>query len=393
MIKLKIFLGLVMLIALINCRMQRQVWFSDIQRENGRKADEITRMYIDKYGSVYPPDEFVPRDAFFDPQGLGNEWKEIPGNGNLLDYYSTHPLAYSILALKYGVQNPPADSTGFNTIQKGIIKAYSDGLNQKLAASESNTLVILVHGFNEPNATEDFALLREKIKAVNDSDFVYLDAYWDGLTANGKPPFLVGIWGRAQLNSGYAAVALRQVLADIRPDAKIRVIAHSLGSSVGTGMLFNTYEKFRNPPKNLIKRTLSSPVSPSRDIRLGMIAPAIPGTNTFRHFLKRGRDTIKKEQNNIQRIILGINTRDFAVSKVVGLSEKGGSTSLGGSNKEFYKTKEMFIDSLGYTPEEATLLFQKVDFYNDSEYRSEHGLRFYLMQEQAKNEFLHKMLE
>ncbi|TXF77757.1 alpha/beta hydrolase [Chryseobacterium sp.] len=393
MAKCKIFLGITMLLVLINCRMQRQVWFSDIQRENRHKTDGITRIYIDKYGSIYPPDELVPRDAFFDPHGLGTEWKEIQGNGNLLDYYRTHPLAYNALALKYGVHNTTADSTGFNAVQKGIIKAYSDGLNQKLAASESNTLVILVHGFNEPNATADFALLREKIREVNNRDFVYLEVYWDGLTANGKPPFLVGIWGRAQLNSGYAALALRQVLADISPDAKIRLIAHSLGSSVGTGVLFNTYEKFRDPPQDLIKKTLSGPVSPSRDIRLGMIAPAIPGTNTFRHFFKRGSGSVTKDQNNIQRVVLGINTRDFAVSKVVGLSEKGGSTSLGGSPKEFDKTKEMLTDSLGYTPEEAALLFQKVDFYNDSEYKSEHGLRFYLMQEQAKNEFLQKMLE
>lgn len=384
---------IVIALLLSSCNIQKQVWFSDIQQKHEKSDDDISRVYIDKYGYVYPKNQYVPKDKFFDPENNGSHLKELKKNGNLWDYFKNNNAEYNRLAANYNVNSKKIDSIAFDAIQENIIKQLVEKVKEKLAKSKDNTLVVLVHGFNVDDGTESFNLLRKEIECNKKNEYIYLDVYWDGLDAKDNLPFLKTIWGKAQLNSAFVAITLRRIIAKLDNETKIRVIAHSLGSSVATGALFNTYAKFKCPPADLIKENLHFPTSTARDIRIGLIAPAIPGKNTFTYFNERGKSIMTKDKNNISKIVLGINTKDFAVTKGIGISKKMGATSLGGSKKEYAQTKKMFVDSLNYTPQEANRLFQKVDFNNTSKYKREHGIKYYFYQVEAKNDFLKAMFD
>lgn len=373
---------------LSSCNIQKQVWFSDVQKNHQQNDDGISRIYIDKYGYLYPQNQYIPKDQFFDPQKNGSDLKELVTNGNLWDYFKNNSTEYNKLAVNYNVNSKQIDSAAFEIIQENIIVKYADEIKQKLAKSKDNTLVVLIHGFNVADGTENFDVLRKEINSYKKNDFIYLDVFWDGLDAGNNLPFLKTIWGKAQLNSNYVAIALRRVLANLDQSTKIRVVAHSMGTGVATGAVFNTYKKFKCPPVDIIKENIMNPTSISKDIRLGLIAPAIPGQNTFINFFERGQIQLTKETNNINRIVLGINTKDIAVTKGLNLSKIAGSTSLGGDKNEYDKTKKIFVKKLNYTPAETDQIFQKVNFNNDSDYKKKHGIKYYFMQESKKIEFL-----
>ncbi|WP_332454411.1 alpha/beta hydrolase [Chryseobacterium aquaticum] len=373
---------------LSSCNIQKQVWFSDIQQKHEKIDDGISRVYIDKYGYVYPENQYVSKDKFFDPKNNGSDLKELTTNGNLWDYYKNDSAEYHQLAAKYKVIIKKIDSVAFDAIQENIITQHVDQLKEKLGKSEDNTLVVLVHGFNVEDGTEDFNFLKKEINTYKTNDYVYLDVYWDGNTTGNLAAPLKTIWGKAQLNSGYVAMALRRILAKMDTNTRIKIIAHSLGSSVTTGALFSTYSKFKYPPVDLIKENLKYPTSNARDIRLGLIAPAIPGENTFVNFFERGQVHINKETNTISKIVLGININDIAVSKAIRMSKKMGSTSLGGDKDEYENTKAMLVKKLQYTQNEADQLLQKVEFTNAPKYKSAHGIKYYFMQDDKKNDFL-----
>lgn len=387
---LTLFVGILLL---SSCNIQKQVWFSDIQQKNEKSDDGISRVYIDKYGYVYPENQYVSKDKFFDPKNNGSHLKELTTNGNLWDYYKNDSAEYHQLAAKYNINTKKIDSVAFDAIQENIITQHVDQLKEKLGKSKDNTLVVLVHGFNVEDGTEDFNFLKKEINAYTTNDYVYLDVYWDGNTAGKFAAPLKTIWGTAQLNSGYVAMALRRILAKMDNNTKIKIIAHSLGSSVTTGALFNTYSKFKNPPADLIKENLKYPTSNARDIKLGLIAPAIPGENTFVNFFERGQVHINKETNTINKIVLGININDIAVKKGIRMSKKMGSTSLGGDKDEYKNTKAMLVNKLQYTQSEADQLLEKVDFSNKTKHKSAHGIKCYFMQNEKKVDFLKAMFD
>ncbi len=244
----------------------------------------------------------------------------------------------------YGVSADSSDEAAYREVQRRIRDRYVNRIYQTIIEQHAGRLVYLVHGFNDTMAEQEYVQLRDTIRNKHypsDSKPVYVDIHWDGLNAHtfdGLP--VAKVWGAAMLNSRFVSISLRNLMTAEEQKTKIRtiIITHSLGGGVALGAVFNTVYKW--DLLNLItpeadKKRLQSMIltpTPAAPLRIGVIAPAIPGESTFIDFNRRGPVIIDPAQNNIGRVVIGYNYKDYAVSKQlmdVNLSVIYGSTSLG----------------------------------------------------------------
>jgi hypothetical protein len=358
---------------------QKQVWLGGLQATHN--AEKVLRIYFDKKGDLYPDlGNPIPYNDFFDPTGTRDFYDEHNGNGNLESYYCHFPDRLKELAQLYHVPEEKECSSTFMKIQEKINANYGYRLNYLL--NQSKTLIVLIHGFNDPNPTGDFQQLRSIIKKTCPTiEAVYLEVYWDGLTANQGSPQYAGIWARAQYNSGNVAIGLRMLLSQIRVNTHIRIITHSLGASVATGALFNTNSKWNHKEyEDFSKKT---PVTNHNDIRLGMIAPAIPGATTFMDFNQRGKLEMDSNTNHINKIIIGYNRNDYAVTKRTwGRDHSGifGSTSLGCDCGDEFNSSRTELIKCTHSAYYVDHLFFRHDFTQISKWAlEEHNLYYYLI--------------
>jgi hypothetical protein len=397
---------------------QRQVWLGPLQQTHLADKERVVRVYFDKQGNLYPgTEDFVPAKNFFDPLAAKKTFKEKPLTANLETYFTSHTAALEKLFLHWC---PAAMAAGlakdsFYAVQYFIRKNYAHDLEKAFALQKEKILVLMIHGFNSPNPTGEYQMMRNAIRkqGYDKGNFVYLEVYWDGLTANQGNPVFEGIWKKALQNSAYAALGLRRLLTILDPDIQIVIITHSLGASVGTGALFNAETKwtkrgFKNVGKKLgyeygqnFFDSLRSIPAPRQECRLGMIAPAIPGYNSFIDFNKRNPE-ITPAQNNISRAVVGYNVNDFAVTKrlfKVDMARYFGSTSLG-CNKyhkgktEMQRTEEALLQN-GYSAADVRQILWPVDYsrYGKKIKSEEHGLYYYLSDTLCTDEFLKKLFE
>lgn len=387
---------------LYGCVAQNQLWFGN-RRQNQGNQNNVVRVYIDKRGSFYPDADFsIPKKEFIKGESkcLNISTKEY--NGNLKSYFLAKTTRIDSLSKHYNVNTNIPSKEQFKAVQVKILENLSNTIESLKQANNTNELVILIHGYNADYPTPNYYELENYIEHFKpDKRRVFLEVYWDGLTDKGKGFSAMKIWSTAQMNSSYVANAVRKIINCIDVTTKVRLITHSLGASVGTGALFNTTSKWTNVEEKGYYEDMMKTLAPTqKDIRLGMIAPAIPGTTTFKDFNHRKdtrtnqNDTILPVNNNIKRVIIGYKETDEALSKKFlkkkrYLSKKVGATSLGANvetdgQSEIDRTKDTMI-SIGYNSE--NLPVYEVDF-KDNTYPDEHGLHFYMQNKYALDQFL-----
>lgn len=364
------------LILLSGCSaQQKQIWLTEIYNTHEVDSENVIRMYLDEHGSIYPDHSiYIPYKDFFAEKAINldsqkKEKLDDELNGNL-DFYFTgrsykdgsNVLCYEVddirsseLAAFYGIEQGLSKEEKFDLSQKTILKMYADSLNKLINKSESKTLLIFLSGFNDPNPTDDFQLLRNKISEYTSvANMVFLEIYWDGLVDPGIPGN--DTWKQAQKNAMQAAVPLRKLLNELDPSTKIRIIGYSSGAIIGTAALFNCTSRWDDFSllgnyKEMVEQEIPAPQH--HDIRMAFLAPAIPGVETFIDFNQRGgQDSIRPQSNNISRIVIGYNCNDIAVTKMFPgiemLAKSAGATSLGcDADEEINKTRST-LSSIGY---------------------------------------------
>jgi len=254
----------IFLLILVSCARQKHVWLTELQQTHVANNNNVVRVYQDKNGYFYPDAAiYIPYAAFFDPLNNGTTTKNSLNAGSLEHYFTGYSLSTKggyfeedaerftnrtkELANHYNVPVTASKKAVFDSVQNLIIQQLGNSLTALLEQTPSKTLVVLIHGFNDANPTGDYLRLRTAIEEQTEKKYIFLEVYWDGLTANnGTPPF-EKIWAVAQTNSQEVAVGLRLVLNSLPKDIKIRIITHSLGASVGTATLFNTLSKWKHP--------------------------------------------------------------------------------------------------------------------------------------------------
>lgn len=397
---------------------QRQVWLGGLQQTHHADTGSVLRIYFDKLGNLYPDKkQFVPYKMFFDPQNGKKTIAEKTGTGNLETFYITNRSRLHELSSYYKLKGTDFTSAkdSFYAVQKIIRENVIEKLNATGTRNNIQSVIVMIHGFNDTDPTGDYQLMREAIRrnGYDNGGYIYLEIYWDGLTTNQGNPIYENIWGRALQNSAYVSLGLRQILSGIDKSINIRIITHSLGASIGTGAIFNTSTKwqqngFRKVGKKLKhnyginyfekQKTL---LTPGNNTRIGMIAPAIPGYNTFIDFTHRN-PAIKISEDNIDKVVVGFNMNDFAVTKrFLGkdLARYFGSTSLGCNCErkgvtEFDRAAKILIDS-GYSPDMVKRLLRPVDFSLNQRNKKneEHGLYYYLLHKDCVKDFLKELFD
>ncbi|HRH71386.1 MAG TPA: hypothetical protein PLB89_17930, partial [Flavobacteriales bacterium] len=207
--------------AAISCARQRHVCLAELRDAHNAPTESTVRIYLDRYGAYYPrTDVPVLFSDFFDPYAEGDASSDDAYAGSL-DFYFTGRYTttsgdvaideraerkerLSALYGAYDIAVGESPGLAFDQVQAAILDSVADELEVLLTKVEHKELVVLVHGFNDANPSGDFARLRQAVeKHLTPRKPVFLEVYWDGLTANQGSPSSSRIWGRAQRNSAY----------------------------------------------------------------------------------------------------------------------------------------------------------------------------------------------
>lgn len=387
-----------LVLILLGCSIgrQKQVWLSELQYTHYADSDNIVRVYIDKQGSIYPSDSiYIPYKEFF----IDNKTKSysgslksyFTGNGRKKKQFNSN--AIEELAKHYKIDTSFCNDTIFKKAQEVIINRKIQEI-RGLTKRDNNELYIFIHGFNDPNPTGDYQKIRSLIEdRTENKNNIYLELYWDGLTANNASPTSSVIWANAQFNAYYTAIALRRLLNGLQRDLDVKIITHSAGAIVATATLFNTTRRIKKVhKKDYYDEWINIPCPRNKEIRLAMLAPAIPGSSTFLDFNKRYKDScILSINNNVSKVIIGFNERDYALTKKkfgFYFSKKFGSTSLGSNRKHEIHKAKCVLDTMGYNN-----IMYEVNFTDYCEKENEHGLVYYLQNKEKTENFLKNLID
>lgn len=383
MTRLNLYLFVLLSLLLSSCSYKRlYVKYGQAQQRfvDSSRRDGVIRIMMDRFGTIYPGTEISDQI--------------IKKHYSVLNQVYQFNSAVFERALQYN--QLPAGSTP-DQLQDKLIEKISTHINQ---AAQGKKLVFLIHGFNKhpfkptnASAYQENRDMREKILERYQSDsFQFVELYWDGLTwANTVGvlgPFVsMKIWDNAQAASANVGLEFRRILNKINaPNAY--VITHSLGASVATTALFNV-DKYNNSSfrQNYMNKygDTSKYRSPAGSFKIGLLAPAIPGRNTFDEFYNRTPATPSLSEN--LSVLVGFNRNDRVLRKFkIAKPTRIGSTSLGCIMEEVDSTRTLV--NVG-----GRNLFDMVSFsYRENQKKQKaHAFHKYVLNEDAMNEFLKKL--
>lgn len=304
---------------------------------------------LDSYGSLYPEEtllEGINDMNFADPNKSGMDMHKF----SLFDMIKlNHATFLSNVSSKY-----PALKTlipgieyksyfeNYNNLESFYKKWDSITLNkvtQQLSAKINNggynQVIFFVHGYNVPYslANVQCIVFKQKVNEIISSDknqtvknrrILYVPVFWpsnaqknniiDSATFNiedtksGLKGLKNGIYFQFYSSRAYySAVTLRKIINQISTEdnkCQVKIFCHSLGASVGTTALINTFSKLNSDFHETIERTnpdsdeleyfkIKEPVNydlyqllsktplPKQRITVFLSAAAIPGQNTF----------------------------------------------------------------------------------------------------------------
>lgn len=324
-----------------------QYFQKDIYKKLAPSVD-LFSIKFDSYGSLYPDMElfkdFTKED--FDPvhrddtDNLKYSMFDIFKNNKEKLLKSAKSLP-DVAEQKFYTQllkksmSYSEDSTFYGPWDRYHLKNTLDALNAKIAKKQSEgkkvRVVFFIHGYNVPYSLGNIqAIELIKLLARNEidtSNIVFVPVFWsshagkahsigdsasfctenfshlnDGGLENG-----FGFWYYSN-RAYFAGIGLRKLINGIASsDAEIIVFSHSLGATIVTTALINTYSKLdtkfqregfvdaqtffnscndrmrNDEPANysIMDEMLKVPL-PDKKVRVFMSAAAIPGYNTFR---------------------------------------------------------------------------------------------------------------
>ena len=300
----------------------------------------VTRVLIDRWGDLYPS---VAVDTA--------ELKRVALD-SLSGYYeylqAQRRPEWQALLHDYQVRDGNDFNQVWQTVQDSIVARTVRGIT---AAAGAGPVIVLAHGYNnnEAEGREAYDAVRVTLqrRGVASGEAAIVEVYWDGRTDLGQPILKnFHAWGYAQNTAYGVGLGLRRVLNSIPHETPVRILTHSHGGKIASVALWNVtssldqtvevwrnwYDSLRNDPVRY-----STPTHP--DIRLAMIAPAMPGNVIGDHADPDSSSTPAGGRVPIDRLVVGQNRRDRIVMKAfifgLPLPASFGSTTLGGSPSEY----------------------------------------------------------
>jgi hypothetical protein len=323
-----------------SCGSVSYVFFRPEQQISHQETN-VTRIYIDRFGDFYP-DTAVHIDVQdFQLDGRQRDQK----SASLAHYFLSRKSRLKQLRDFYGIAPHSSAKSAYREVQRLILAGYAKRIAEMM--QNADKLIYLVHGFNDLLAESEYVQLRSVIAAHRYPGALkpaYVDVHWDGLNAHALDSLpVVKVWQPALLNSRFVSITLRQLITGVeeRQTLPTVIITHSLGAGVALGALFDTHHKWDEideiTPNSALKRlaVLRREATPVKPVRIGILAPAIPGERTFVDFNERKPLKIEAADNHIEKVVIGYNYNDYALTKKnpllldINLGRFYGSTSLG----------------------------------------------------------------
>jgi hypothetical protein len=289
----------------------------------------VVKLYLDREGYLYPPEAHVTPHYFYLQHQRGVKHNQNNPEFATIEYAlkKNDSLTTAFIRQRYGLQG--TDSVRFFIrLQNSLRRNVLNRINNSVQQSGSKQVVVLIHGFNDPSPDAYYFSLRRAIAEHLKFNPTFVEVYWDGLTSLGFNPAVAGIWGKARINSAKVGLGLRQVLNGLDPGVQLTIITHSLGASVAAHTLFNPVKwptEFQEKLE-VEYQSGSIPTPVCQTIQLGMLAPAISGTQVFDDVL----NTVPREKKpRLKKIVVGYNHYDYAVTKGGFMAKAFGNTALG----------------------------------------------------------------
>ena len=363
----------------------------------------VVKLYFDREGKLYPPDVRINPHYFY----LEHLHKKSLSRYRNPEYATLETALTKYDSISREAMRQQFNLTGVDSIrlflrlQEAVRKNIISEIEQKIKEKNSKDLIVLIHGFNDPIPDAAYYSLRKNIEKYLHYTPVFIEVYWDGLTALGDNPLFSNIWGYAQSNSAKVGLGLRNILNKINPNIRLTLLTHSLGASVATHALFNPGKWPKKFQEELEQEYHAEniPTPKQKDIRIAMLAPAIPGIKVFDHIdYTIPENTIP----TITRVVIGYNHFDYAVTKGGFFASNFGSTALGANAKNEVNKTIIAINEINpkikVVPVDFSLYIKNDSLNNKKLQRKspfkqrEHGVQFYV-QNQHFSEFLKAMFD
>lgn len=253
-----------------------------------------TALYFDSEGTIYP--DFVIADTAIERAG-----------GTLMAWYAQHPNKFQTICQQYRISTPDFNYA-FSCLQDSILTQKARRLN----AQNPQTLTFLVHGYRKSfheitdgiSSVREFSLLENKLIDLQLKTDAFIEVYWDGTYAccfsfsdQKTNQQLFKNFEIAQQNAIAVGENLRKFAVQLKAP-RLNFIAHSLGSKVVVSSLVNLRDCDVQTPQN-------------PTINICLIAPAIGGMETFKHYYDRE----KQAQSDHYKLYILYNEKDFALKK------------------------------------------------------------------------------
>jgi hypothetical protein len=247
-----------------------------------------------------------------------------------------------------------ADSTTFNNEQDAIIAEQARNINKLVVDNSYKSVTFILVGFNndyDANGTDSTCSnlkLEKQIKFIETNypknQTLFVKVFWDG--RHSKRIFgTLKNFSYATATSYMVGYNLRKLISKLE-SKDINFISHSLGANVVCEAIFNQQSKvtdqddFRNDL--IAKQAVDSVFIKDKNIKAALIAPAMPGSNTFVDFFN------KKLNKNLTtanvKFLIGYSEFDKTLSKISRkhFAAKFGSTTLGCSTVELQNVIDTF---------------------------------------------------
>jgi|SRR5690554_284846 len=228
----------------------------------------------------------------------------------------------------------------FESFQDHLVKKISSEINQRYETGKHESITIILLGYNnkyEPSVVKLNQLenkINEHLELIGKTSFI-VPLYWDGKRSIVGADVL-SIFNNANANSYNAGIKLRHLVNSLSAN-QINIISHSLGANVVTQLLFNQITKVQDDSsegEESVFLNLKAAYSDekyrttNKTIKVGLIAPAIPGYSTFLDYDKRSHKYDPNYDN--YKFFIGFNKYDPVLNKFIRrLSPTLSSTTFG----------------------------------------------------------------
>jgi hypothetical protein len=277
-------------------------------------TDNTISVAFDRFGDMYPS---------FDIDNTTLKY-----SGAALEYLFVNNAKFrNDLATTYGANN-----TSFFRAQRSIVTDKAKKINAAMSSGGYGSITFIMVGYNnsDDDAYPKLRSLEHKINTVLEANHqpktLVVKVFWDGLfddfqalRYSNPPSYLAGI-------------GMRELLSQVDATYNINMISHSLGANLICETLFNQLSKVTGGDvKDSLFSYCNNPLfpTPKQKITVAIVAPAIPGKNTFIDYFDRNPAYIAGHDN--YKIIVGFNSHDEVLRKILGgeLIYHLSATSLG----------------------------------------------------------------